>query len=93
MLREVAGRVCESIALLARSRDSTIFLGSPFGRVRNPSLGLPVFRNGTAIGIVLFLLWDVLAHAVEPVEAALTEVRDPIRPGTWPRSPNSPAPS
>ncbi|MDT5010437.1 MAG: hypothetical protein QOH57_2054, partial [Mycobacterium sp.] len=25
--------------------------------------------NATATGVLLFLLWDVLAHAVEPVES------------------------
>lgn len=49
----------------------TIFLGLPFGRLRNPSPLVRVLLNGTAIGILLFLLWDVLAHAVEPVETAL----------------------
>ncbi len=62
-----------SIALLGAIAGFTIFLGLPFGRLRNPSLGVRVFMNGTAIGILLFLLWDVLVHAVEPVEAALTE--------------------
>ena len=73
-----------SIALLGAIAGFTIFLGLPFGRVRNPSLGLRVFLNGMAIGILLFLLWDVLAHAVEPVEAALTEVAID-QSGTWAR--------
>ncbi len=73
-----------SIALLGAIAGLTIFLGLPFGRVRNPSLGLRVFLNGMAIGILLFLLWDVLAHAVEPVEEALTEVALD-QSGTWAR--------
>ena len=73
-----------SIALLGAIAGFTIFLGLPFGRVRNPSLGLRVFLNGTAIGILLFLLWDVLVHAVEPVEAALTAVAID-QTGTWAR--------
>jgi ZIP family zinc transporter len=73
-----------SIALLGAIAGLTIFLGLPFGRVRNPSLGLRVFLNGMAIGIRLFLLWDVLAHAVEPVEEALTEVALD-QSGTWAR--------
>jgi zinc transporter, ZIP family len=63
-----------SIALLGAIAGFTIFLGLPFGRVQNPSPGMRVFLNGMAIGILLFLLWDVLVHAVEPVEAALVEV-------------------
>ena len=73
-----------SIALLGAFAGLTIFLGLPFGRVRNPSLGVRVFLNGTAIGVLLFLLWDVLVHAVEPVEAALTEVAID-QTGTWSR--------
>ena len=73
-----------SIALLGAIAGFTIFLGLPFGRLRNPSLGLRVFLNGTAIGILLFLLWDVLAHAVEPVEAALIEAAID-QSGTWAR--------
>src|ERR1700712_5626079 len=73
-----------SIALLGAIAGFTIFLGLPFGRVRNPSLGVRVFLNGMAIGILLFLLWDVLVHAVEPVEAALTEVAID-QTGTWAR--------
>jgi len=60
------------IAALGLLAGFTIFLGLPFGRVRNPSTGLRVLLNGTAIGILLFLFWDVLVHAVEPVESALT---------------------
>ena len=62
------------IATLGASRDSPIFLGLPVGRLRNPSLGMKVFLNATATGVLLFLFWDVAAHAVEPVEAALTTV-------------------
>lgn len=61
-----------SIALLGAVAGFTIFLGLPFGRLRNPSPVTRVLLNGTAIGILLFLLWDVLVHAVDPVETALT---------------------
>ena len=60
----------------------TIFLGLPVGRLRNPSLAMKAFLNATATGVLLFLFWDVLAHAVEPVETALTAVtRDGT--GSW----------
>jgi len=52
----------------------TIFLGLPVGRLQNPSLPMKVVLNATSTGVLLFLFWDVLAHAVEPVEAALTAV-------------------
>jgi ZIP family zinc transporter len=55
---------------------ATILLGLPLGRLRTPAPGARVFLNATAIGILLFLVWDVLTHAWEPIEAALGEVRD-----------------
>jgi ZIP family zinc transporter len=59
----------------------TIFLGLPIGRVRNPSMPMRAFLNATAIGILLFLFWDVLTGAFEPVEAALVEAND--HGGSW----------
>ena len=50
----------------------TIFLGLPIGRVARRSEGLVLVLNALTIGVLVFLLWDVLSHAVEPVEAALT---------------------
>jgi zinc transporter, ZIP family len=50
----------------------TIFLGLPIGRLRKVSIGLRAALNAVAMGILVFLLWDVLSHAVEPVESALT---------------------
>lgn len=70
------------IATLGAIAGFTIFLGLPVGRLQNPSLRMKVFLNATATGVLLFLLWDVLAHAIEPVENALTAVtRDGT--GSW----------
>lgn len=72
-----------NIAVLGAIAGFTIFLGLPIGRLRSPSVGLRALLNATATGVLLFLLWDVLAHAVEPVETALTAVaRDG---GSWAR--------
>jgi ZIP family zinc transporter len=49
----------------------TILLGLPLGRMRAPAERTRVFLNAAAVGILLFLLWDVLTHAFEPVDAAL----------------------
>jgi ZIP family zinc transporter len=49
----------------------TIYLGLPIGRLRQSSAMLRSTLNALAIGILLFLLWDVLSHAVEPIEQAL----------------------
>ncbi len=54
----------------------TIVIGLPIGRMRRPAPGLRVFLNATAVGVLLFLFWDVLAAAWEPVDAALTGVHD-----------------
>jgi ZIP family zinc transporter len=60
-----------AILLLGAIAGLTIFIGLPLGRVRNPAPGLRAMLNAVAIGILIFLLWDVLSHAVEPVEGAL----------------------
>ena len=49
----------------------TILLGLPIGRLRAPRPGLRQFLNALAIGILLFLIWDVLTHAWEPIDTAL----------------------
>lgn len=49
----------------------TIFLGLPVGRIRRAAPGLRVGLNAGAIGVLIFLLWDIIAHAVEPIEVAL----------------------
>jgi ZIP family zinc transporter len=54
---------------------STIFLGLPVGRLR-AAANLKAFLSASATGILIFLLWDVLTTAVEPVETALTGGRD-----------------
>ena len=41
------------------------------GRLQGVPAGVKAFLSATATGILLFLLWDVLVEAIEPVEAAL----------------------
>ena len=59
------------VLVLGTIAGATIFLGLPLGRVRNASIRLKAFLSATATGILLFLLIEVVAHAVEPVEEAL----------------------
>ena len=47
----------------------------PIARLRGLSTGLQGFLNALALGILVFLLWDILSHASSPVEAALAGVR------------------
>jgi ZIP family zinc transporter len=44
--------------------------------LRSPRPGLAQFLNALAIGILLFLIWDVLVHAYEPVDNALGKLHD-----------------
>ncbi len=61
------------IALLGAIAGFTIYLGLPLGRLRAPAPRLKAALNATAIGILIFLVWDVLAHAWEPVDTALAD--------------------
>ena len=54
----------------------TILIGMPLGRMRAPRPGLRQFLNALAIGILLFLVWDVLVHAFEPIDTALGRLHD-----------------
>src|SRR5690348_10880736 len=49
----------------------TIFIGLPVARVRGLPRPVQGFLNALATGVLIFLLWDILAHAGEPVESAL----------------------
>jgi ZIP family zinc transporter len=60
------------IAVLGVIAGITIFLGLPIGRLKAPSIVLRSLLNAITIGVLVFLLWDVLSHAVEPVDQALT---------------------
>jgi ZIP family zinc transporter len=59
------------ILLLGALAGLTIFIGLPMGKLHNVGQGFKAFLSATATGILLFLFWDVLVGAVEPVEAAL----------------------
>jgi ZIP family zinc transporter len=54
----------------------TIFIGLPLARVQNVPASIRSLLAATATGILLFLFWDVLSAAVEPVEGALTGGHD-----------------
>jgi zinc transporter, ZIP family len=54
----------------------TIFLGLPVARWRNPRRDWQAFLNALATGILVFLLWDILSKAREPVDTALGTARE-----------------
>jgi ZIP family zinc transporter len=49
----------------------TIFLGLPIARLRTPRPAWQAFLSAVATGILLFLLWDILSKAKEPIDSAL----------------------
>lgn len=55
---------------------ATILLGLPVGRLRTQHRSLRQFLNALAVGILLFLAWDVLTHAYAPLDGALTALHD-----------------
>ncbi|MBV9921071.1 MAG: ZIP family metal transporter [Pseudonocardia sp.] len=63
------------LLILAAIAGSTIALGLPLGRLRSPMPRVRAALNATALGILVFLLFDVLAHANEPVEQALVDAQ------------------
>jgi zinc transporter, ZIP family len=62
--------------ILGLIAGGTILLGLPVGRLRSPHPALRQLLNAIAVGILLFLLWDVLAHAFEPIDVALGDLHD-----------------
>jgi zinc transporter, ZIP family len=62
--------------LLGLIAGGTILLGLPVGRMRRPAPSMRASLNAVAIGILLFLVWDVLSGAWEPLDAALSDVHE-----------------
>ncbi|MCU1346632.1 MAG: zinc/iron permease [Acidimicrobiia bacterium] len=73
----------EKLFILGALAGLTIFVGLPVGRIRHAMPRTRAFLNATAIGVLVFLLFDVLSHANEPVEGALTAAHDGS--GSWGR--------
>ncbi len=69
------------ILVLGAIAGFTIYLGLPVGRLRNPSPSPKAFLSATATGILVFLFWDVVTAASEPIESALTLAAD--HGGSW----------
>jgi len=62
--------------LLGFIASVTIFLGMPLARLRSPRPSLKLFLSATAIGVLLFLVWDVLSHGFAPIDDALIKLHD-----------------
>ena len=66
--------------LLGAIAGATIFLGLPVARVRGLPKSVQGFLNAFATGILVFLLWDILTHAGDPVRASLAHVHTDATP-------------
>lgn len=71
-----------SVIALGALAGLTIFLGLPVGRLKGDSATLKTALNAGATGILIFLVWDVLSQAWEPVDAALGKHDLPVALGT-----------
>lgn len=52
----------------------TILIGLPIGRLRKPMPSLRLLLNAAAVGVLLFLVWDILSAAWAPIDVALVGV-------------------
>jgi len=62
--------------LLGAIAGGTIFLGLPMGRMRRPAPRMRVLLNAIAVGILIFLVWDVLSAAWEPLDSRLSAIHE-----------------
>jgi zinc transporter, ZIP family len=62
--------------LLGLLAGATILLGLPVGRLRRPAPSLRLSLSAAAVGVLIFLVWDVLSAAWEPIDAALGSLHD-----------------
>jgi ZIP family zinc transporter len=62
--------------LLGLIAGGAIVIGLPVGRLKNPAPSLRLVLSSTAVGVLMFLFWDVMSAAWEPIDKALTDVHD-----------------
>jgi zinc transporter, ZIP family len=64
-----------TILLLGAFAGFTIYLGLPLAFLKNGPQSLKVFLNMLATGVLVFLLYDVISKASDPITTALDQVR------------------
>jgi zinc transporter, ZIP family len=64
-----------TILLLGAFAGLTIFLGLPLAFLKNVLQSLKAFLSMLATGVLVFLLYDVIQKASDPINAALDQVR------------------
>jgi len=65
-----------STLLLGLIAGATIVLGLPIGRLTRPAPVLRQLLSAVAVGVLVFLVWDVLSAAWEPVDKALGSLHE-----------------
>jgi ZIP family zinc transporter len=65
-----------AIILLGAFAGLTIFLGLPLAFLRRGTPSLRMFLSMLATGVLLFLLYDVVAKASEPIDEALSAFKE-----------------
>lgn len=58
----------------------TIYLGLPIARLRQRTATIQNLLNALALGVLLFLVWDILSKALEPIEDAM---KTSLKSGHW----------
>jgi zinc transporter, ZIP family len=54
----------------------TILIGMPVGRMRRPAPSLRLVLNSIAVGVLVFLVWDVFSAAWEPIDDNLASFHE-----------------
>ncbi len=67
-------------AVLGALAGFTIYLGLPVARLRQRTQNFQSFLTALALGILLFLIWEILSKALEPIETA---VKEGAKTGQW----------
>jgi zinc transporter, ZIP family len=64
-----------TIILLGAFAGLTIFLGMPIAFLKHVPQSIKIFLSMLATGVLIFLLYDVIQQASEPINAALDQLR------------------
>jgi zinc transporter, ZIP family len=61
------------VVILGAVAGFTIYLGLPVARWRQRTPGPQSLLTALALGVLLFLVWDILSKALEPIEVAMKQ--------------------
>jgi ZIP family zinc transporter len=68
------------VVVLGAVAGFTIYLGLPVARWRQKNPGPQSLLTALALGVLLFLVWDILSKALQPVEDAM---KQGMKSGQW----------